>query len=372
MVNAVSPQLVNELLQPRLTPTDAADALDHHYRSRQQRMAVAIMALLAVCGTYFGIRAGLRGDPLESVILLFAALSNGAMLLGRGHLRRPQLALQWAAGSLVALYFYLLIWGGWAGTGALWGLALAPAAMLILGPHLGAVVFVLVFLLTGWVFWQGDGPAWAAQVLPGDLTVFESRYLCVLGLLGIAGFLLEYDRHRVIGELLKAQVVLRELATVDELTGIANRRAMQQTLLHAERRGCEQRSGYGLVLGDIDLFKQINDSHGHECGDRVIAAVATALQGALREGDVVARWGGEEFLVLLPDTDRQGALAVAEKLRAAVARVTITYSGESVMPTLSFGVIAAHWGERVDQSIRRADRALYRAKQNGRNCIVEG
>lgn len=368
----MSPQLLDDLLLPqeRDNPVDSA-----HYsfdRRRQRWLALSVILILCSAGGLFGLLAMARGDQREGSILLLAAAVNAVLLLGKGYFKLPLLALQVAAGSVIALYFYLLVWGGWAGTGALWGLALAPAVLMLLGHRLGLLVFIVLFAATWLVFELGDGEAWTAHLLPAELSVYESRYLCVLALLGFYGFLLEFDRHRAIRALLKTQTELSRLATRDELTGIPNRRAMQQTLRWAERRSQEKRCGYGLVLGDIDLFKQINDTHGHDCGDQVIAAVATALSQGLRDGDMVARWGGEEFLVLLPDTDRDGALAVAAKLREAAAGVRVRYGAVELAPTLSFGVVAAEDCEPVDQSIRRADRALYRAKRGGRNCMIEG
>ena len=361
------PQVMDELLI-QAAPADAAGALARHSLGRQQRLAAVVLALLGMGAAWWGGQSLFLGQLAQGSILLLAGGLHFALLAMRIHYRQSRLLLQWAAGCIIALYFYLLT--SW--SGVLWGLALAPAVLLLLGPRLGMVVFGLMFAATWWIFEQDMPRLQTVAAAMGDTSVFEHRSLYVLALLGGYGFLLEYDRHRVIRELLAAQSVLRELATVDELTGIANRRAMQQTLLRAERRNLQQGAGFGLVLGDIDLFKQINDNYGHECGDMVIAEVARALSGALRDGDAVARWGGEEFLILLPDTDVTGALAVAEKLRVAVSTLQLRYGSAQLAPTISFGIAATQSDEPVAQLIRRADRALYRAKHSGRNCIVEG
>jgi diguanylate cyclase (GGDEF)-like protein len=163
-------------------------------------------------------------------------------------------------------------------------------------------------------------------------------------------------------------LALAELrAASDALTGLPNRRAADETLnrmgAHANRRV----SPLAAVLLDLDHFKQINDIHGHDLGDKALAAVGHIVSSTLRASDFAARYGGEEFLVLLPDTDRSVAAGVAEKLRLAIEGAEISHLGTL---TASFGVAAIpqDTGE-TNQLIRTADRALYVAKANGRNQV---
>jgi diguanylate cyclase (GGDEF)-like protein len=156
----------------------------------------------------------------------------------------------------------------------------------------------------------------------------------------------------------------------DALTRLPNRRRMRE-LLEAEGVRCA-RDGqpFGVVIGDLDGFKQINDSRGHDCGDLVLAAVAPALRGVLRRQDTVARWGGEEFLFLLPDTHLHGAGVVAEKLRAALENAEITFEARRVAVAMTFGVSVFTRGATIDDCIQRADRALYTGKHAGKNQVV--
>lgn len=169
-------------------------------------------------------------------------------------------------------------------------------------------------------------------------------------------------------ELMRANEELRQLARLDALTGLANRLAAN------ERRQHEfvalQRSGrpYAVLLIDIDHFKRINDGHGHPIGDRVLQQIAQLLKGALRESDFVARWGGEEFLVLLPETGREQALRVGEKLRAAIEAAPDPDAGRV---TISLGLAIATRATRdPDSPVIEADACLYEAKRSGRNQIV--
>jgi diguanylate cyclase (GGDEF)-like protein len=163
--------------------------------------------------------------------------------------------------------------------------------------------------------------------------------------------------------------VLRHLtiqAQTDPLTGAANRRGLTRYLdeVHAHARRSER--PYVLMMADIDHFKAVNDQHGHAEGDRVLTRVAQALRDGLRAGDVVARWGGEEFCVLLPGIHLAEARPLALRITQQIAA-----SGEPRV-TISVGIAEARVQlEAPEGVIRRADDALYRAKQSGRNRVVE-
>jgi two-component system cell cycle response regulator len=162
----------------------------------------------------------------------------------------------------------------------------------------------------------------------------------------------------------------RRLAAIDGLTGLTNRRAFVEAMSREVAR-CE-RYGHPLtfLMVDVDHFKAVNDTFGHAAGDRVLVAVAGALKHELRSCDVVARWGGEEFVVALTSTDGTGGNAAAERIRSAVEALFMrTESGELVTATVSVGVGARAAGESLDMVLERADRALYAAKELGRNRV---
>ena len=157
-------------------------------------------------------------------------------------------------------------------------------------------------------------------------------------------------------------------AATDSLTGLPNRRAIQDTLKRMIAHSARSASPMAAVLLDLDHFKQINDTFGHEEGDAVLAAVGEALSSTVRTSDFVGRSGGEEFIALLPDTDAEGALETAEKLRATIAGITLARVGRTI--SASFGV-AVHPDVADDAQtlMRLADRALYAAKAGGRNRV---
>lgn len=175
--------------------------------------------------------------------------------------------------------------------------------------------------------------------------------------------------RRVLTSEFEARQRLGEMAATDQLTGLLNRRAvwplLNHELQHAQRAG----TPFSLILGDLDLFKKVNDTYGHSTGDLVLQETARRLGDALRRQDALCRWGGEELLILLPDTDIQGALQVAEKLRASMAGSEIMAGDTPIHQTISLGISSYQNDDNIDAVVRRADGALYQAKHKGRNRV---
>jgi len=163
---------------------------------------------------------------------------------------------------------------------------------------------------------------------------------------------------------------LHELACTDPLTQLRNRRFTMEVAQH--EAAVFERGGrpLSILLGDVDHFKRINDQHGHAVGDAVLRAIARVLREGVREVDHVARWGGEEFLVLLPATELDEAQQVAERLRAAVQALVEVEGRRELRLSLTLGLAELQPGESIEQALVRADRALYEGKQSGRNRVV--
>ena len=181
---------------------------------------------------------------------------------------------------------------------------------------------------------------------------------------GIGERILRLEDH-----LLDTQAALRELATTDMLTGLLNRRAVTEQAL-AELGRCERAgSSLSVALVDVDHFKQVNDTHGHMVGDRVLSAIAGALRDGVRPYDHVGRWGGEEFLLVLPEVDGERGAVAADRVRARLAAADMGLGPGSV--TVSMGVASTVPGQQLDLDslLSRADQALYAAKDAGRNRV---
>ncbi|GAB6053812.1 sensor domain-containing diguanylate cyclase [Magnetospira thiophila] len=159
------------------------------------------------------------------------------------------------------------------------------------------------------------------------------------------------------------------MATTDELTGIGNRQVFEQSLKSALSRHQRDNVPFSVLLFDVDHFKRVNDTLGHLEGDRVLQGIARVMRETVREADVLCRWGGEEMIVLAHNCTLETAAILAEKIRQAMERATLTQLPDGLPITVSAGVAEAHGSDNMDSVIDRADAALYRAKQDGRNCI---
>jgi two-component system cell cycle response regulator len=177
---------------------------------------------------------------------------------------------------------------------------------------------------------------------------------------------------RLADELERVNKHLAALATTDPLTQIANRRVVEQRIGEEYQRAQRYKHPLSCILIDIDHFKSVNDKHGHPMGDKVLIEVANAIQQSIRTTDLAGRYGGEEFIVIAPETPAIGCGLVAERIRKAITRQTAAKAEEG-MPTVtaSFGVASLDLKiKSSDELIKRADQALYQAKHEGRNRVV--
>jgi diguanylate cyclase (GGDEF)-like protein/PAS domain S-box-containing protein len=179
----------------------------------------------------------------------------------------------------------------------------------------------------------------------------------------------EEQREQIISELLEIKQQLEVSSRTDPLTDLLNRRGMEEKLTSEKDR--MERSGrpFSLILCDIDYFKKVNDTYGHDAGDYILTQVAKIIEEASRKQDVICRWGGEEFLLLLPETELKGAKALAEKLRKRLEKHVTVFEKQDIPVTLSLGVACIAKDQPVDACIKNADLKLYAAKEGGRNRV---
>lgn len=165
----------------------------------------------------------------------------------------------------------------------------------------------------------------------------------------------------------------RRLATYDELTGVMTRRAFFENFETLKKIADRNKSNLTLAYIDIDDFKPINDNFGHAAGDKALESFSNVLKRGVRNSDIIARIGGEEFAILLPDTDITGAYTILERLRQMVASEPLKIEGDKINLSISIGLTHNPKGRElmVDQLVQQADKALYQAKSEGKNCIVQ-
>jgi diguanylate cyclase (GGDEF)-like protein len=179
------------------------------------------------------------------------------------------------------------------------------------------------------------------------------------------------DLDRSLKHLESERKSLRKQLEQDELTGVSSRTSLLRELTGSIERSSKTGQPLVVIMADLDNFKVINDSHGHLVGDRVLKEVAARIKAALREFDVVGRYGGEEFVILLENTSTHTAHQIAERIRVRVGSQPIHTSARDMQVTISQGLALCGQGDDSQSVLSRADQAMYRAKEAGRNCIVE-
>ena len=232
------------------------------------------------------------------------------------------------------------------------GMAIAAGSMLFY-----AVRIFLIAVLSG-----------SSRALMDNNIVSAYTFSGILLFLALwSGLILIVDTSGLFLELQIQTDLLNDLATTDSLTGLSNRYRLEKKIEAEIQRSFRYEQPLSLVIFDIDHFKKVNDTWGHGVGDQVLVRMAEVARGLIREPDNLYRWGGEEFVVIAPHTDLQGAAALAEKLRRAIEEESFPTAGRV---TASFGVSEWRSGLDKDQWFRQADQSLYRAKTSGRNRVV--
>lgn len=350
--------------------TDPAQRL----RLRQTSLAMALMGL-CVPMLHYAVAVG--PDERGPLLWAWTAASLGGMALIYAAIRSGW-SLRFADPSLTAVQIAFAIATaatGYAQAGALRG-AVFPVLTLILMFGMFQLRARSAHALAGYALaWFGSVMTAMAlrrpELYPPAVEVGHFVMLaCMLPAVATLTARLSRIRRRLSDqreELARALVQLQAIATRDELTGLPNRRQMQalmdQELLRSQRQGYS----FCIALLDLDHFKHVNDAHGHAGGDAVLRAFAHTAQATLRATDVLARWGGEEFLALLPDTATPPAIAGMERLREQVAALRVEFGGASIAVTVSIGLTSHHPGDTLEQTLERADALLYQAKSGGRN-----
>ncbi|MDM0030183.1 GGDEF domain-containing protein [Variovorax saccharolyticus] len=305
-----------------------------------------------------------------------AILFFGIFMVGAPLLLKVTGSLKLAEGVFVmAVYcnFTLLTYrlGGIEAPTAPW-LILCPVVAMFLGGALTGIFWLVMSCLAtlGIYLLQINGAMMPANRVSNPLALYLA---CSLGLfVVVVVFVLFFEiiKNQGFVRLEKALRTIQELAIRDELTGTFNRRHLLELIGTERSRATESLPFFCVCLLDIDHFKKINDTYGHQAGDTVLTAFACAVERAIRSSDCFGRYGGEEFVLMMPQTDLRNALTMADRVRRTIEEIVFPGLPEGFRVTVSIGVAQYEPSEEVSAVLERADQALYVAKVSGRNRVV--
>jgi len=236
--------------------------------------------------------------------------------------------------------------------------------LLLQGFKRGIAILGLFTLIVLYIFYGNLDQAY--QYDPA----FKVRFIASFIALSLMALIYEYQRWQAHEAATVIHQKLKKSSLQDPLTSLLNRRASNDVMEKEHASYLRHKKGFSIIMIDLDLFKKINDTYGHTVGDQVLVAVANELSHNTRLNDYVVRWGGEEFIIILPDTEKQQAIEVAESLRASIQSLDLAHIGLPETFTASFGVQSIQDSKDVDDLIIQADKKLYLAKQQGRNRVI--
>lgn len=306
-----------------------------------------------------------------SVILI-----SGTMMVSAPLLLKFTKRIKIAETVFVSAVFYNFSWltyhlGGVEAPTAAW-LIVCPIVAMLLGGVLSGLFWLFMSCASIVTIYSLDILGHKLPVSPiANMLLLQT--VCGVGLFVVVIiFVLFFELTKTQGfvKLERALTKIQELAIRDELTGAFNRRHLLN-LIESCKEGREiQEKLFCICILDIDHFKQINDSYGHSAGDAVLKTFAKVIENGIRNIDRFGRYGGEEFLLMLPETDLDQAFLLAERVRIMIESIDFMHVSSALKVTVSIGISQYHFGEEIITTINRADQALYKAKANGRNCVI--
>ncbi|GAA6172359.1 GGDEF domain-containing protein [Colwellia sp. KU-HH00111] len=267
--------------------------------------------------------------------------------------------------SLYLLMFYLVYSGGVENTGPLWIFMVAPVSVFIHGLKRGLIDIAGFLIIISLIMF------FPIEIMDHAVYSIEFKLRLIYSFLTVTflSALYEYSREKSYLHTVELSKKYRQLANLDPLTQLSNRRDALNILKREQVRMKRNKEPLSVILCDIDFFKKINDHYGHNAGDTVLVELAKLFKHSIREQDCVARWGGEEFLFILPQTTAENANIIAEKIQENIHEFAVPIEGEEVSITVSMGIEQLDRSKNIDNVINSADKYLYQAKDAGRNQI---
>jgi len=337
-----------------------------HNEELQQAHVVSLFALVGMSITaVMGFIGLLNNNFILAASLFFASFVYFLGYYAYKKYNNVALSSAIILYSLYLLMFYLIYSGGVENTGPLWIFIVAPVSVFIHGLKRGLIdIAVFVLIISTLMFMPTDIIAHAPYS-----TEFKLRILYSFLTVTFLSALYEYSRDKSYKHTLELSKKYQQLAHCDPLTQLSNRRDALCILKQEQARMIRSKEPLSIIICDVDYFKKINDLYGHNAGDAVLVELAKIFTDNIREQDCVARWGGEEFLFILPQTLAQNANVFAVKIHEKLQNHLVDYEGKEIKVTVSMGIEQFNGNQSIDEIINSADKYLYQAKNSGRNQI---
>lgn len=269
------------------------------------------------------------------------------------------------AATLLMGFFYLLV-GASDETSLMWCLTIVPALVGTFGHRQSLFLLAVVFAASIWILVSGAVPFITVQY--EDIMIM--RFLSSYAILATFSVAMDNSLITSLENYKRLSSKVQEIAHIDALTKLPNRHNMEQRLKLKAHEHQLSKSSFSVVLADLDNFKLLNDRYGRDAGDQILKETAKLLSRQLRDADTIARWGGNQFILLLPDTSDQEAAKIAERLRLKFSDLDIQVEGDPLVITASMGVTSVEKCIDLDDLISCAENGIYQAKHMGRNRVV--
>lgn len=338
----------------------------------QQIFVANLFGLIGYSITFImSVSAFIRQDWLLGYVLLIASLiffSSHLILRSKRIINPYKFSANLVTSSLMLLMVYLVYTGGVNGTGPLWIYIVPPVALFFGGMRKGTRnIGLFVLVISTLMFYPND--EWIGTSYTYE---FKSRLIYSFLTVSCLFAFYEYVRQNSFHRIQEMSQKFEKQAMRDPLSGLLNRRGMRESLQQEFDRCKRYNNNLTVMMCDIDHFKVVNDQYGHDKGDEIIKSLATMLKAGLRKQDSLARWGGEEYLFLLPETSGHQAMQLAEKLRTKIEKTQYQQNDKTFSITISIGLHQITATDSINQAITKADTNLYKAKEQGRNrCILD-
>jgi diguanylate cyclase (GGDEF)-like protein len=326
--------------------------------SRNILLTNLFSAFSSVLFLSLGLSAFLRDEYIISAVffsITFLSLINMVLLkIYKNH--------GFSSGFLIVLLnlsaIYAIMFGGIDNTGILMAFMLPPVLIFLRGSKTGGIVVLIMTALAIGILFFID----PKLVLPDYSVPMKVVFIVCFVAVAVFSFLHEFTREMTFKK-------LEDVASHDPLTGLLNRRELERFLNSEMLRSKRYGNPFSIIICDIDDFKKLNDVYGHQFGDTVLKMISNIFRSGTRVQEYICRWGGEEFLIVLPETKVDGAMVVAERLRERIAEEKIVFGNEELVITASFGVGEFDTNKSIEENIEVVDKAMYNAKKAGKNCV---